>query len=72
MTVQDSGGNNPFDGDGVDTNGISYDGENLTIDVSAQGESYADGQVNVTVEASDRVDNTATESWSFEVNTQEG
>ena len=69
MTVQDSGGNNPFDGDGVDTNGISYDGENLTIDVSAEGESYAEGQVDVTVKASDRVDNTATESWSFEVKT---
>ncbi|PSP43125.1 hypothetical protein BRC66_00125, partial [Halobacteriales archaeon QH_2_66_30] len=67
VTVQDSEGNNPFDEAGVGTDGISYDGENLTIDVSAQGESYAEGQVDVTVEASDRVDNTATESWSFEV-----
>ncbi|PSQ35742.1 hypothetical protein BRD08_06370 [Halobacteriales archaeon SW_10_66_29] len=67
VTVQDSEGNNPFDEAGVGTDGISYDGENLTIDVSAQGESYAEGQVDVTVEASDRVDNTTTESWSFEV-----
>jgi uncharacterized cupredoxin-like copper-binding protein len=67
VTVQDSEGNNPFDEAGVGTDGISYDGENLTIDVSAQGESYAEGQVDVTVEASDRVDNTATERWSFEV-----
>ncbi|PSP87140.1 hypothetical protein BRC87_11990 [Halobacteriales archaeon QS_4_66_20] len=67
VTVQDSEGNNPFDEAGVGTDGISYDGENLTIDVSAQGESYAEGQVDVTVEASDRVDNTATKSWSFVV-----
>jgi len=67
VTVVDANGNTPFDQAGVGTAGIDYSGTTLTVDISQQGESYPEGEVDVTVKVDDSVENTATESWTFEV-----
>ena len=68
LTVEDSSGT-LLDAVGTDATGVTFSGGTLALDPAAAGLAFADGEVTVTVAATDSVGNPAETTFSFDVDT---
>ncbi|WP_135851554.1 beta strand repeat-containing protein [Halorussus salinus] len=68
LTVEDSSGR-LLDAVGTGAAGVTFSGGTLALDTDAAGLAFADGEVTVTVAATDSVGNPAETTFSFDVDT---